>query len=58
MFIYLKNWLGSQPFNNNEELMEGAKRGWSLQTSLTQTFKNLFPDTSASIPAVIMLRRN
>jgi hypothetical protein len=27
MFIYLKNWLGSQPFNNNEELMEGAKRG-------------------------------
>jgi hypothetical protein len=24
-FIYLKNWLGSQSFNNNEELMEGVK---------------------------------
>jgi hypothetical protein len=24
-FIYLKNWLGSQSFNNNEELMEGIE---------------------------------
>jgi hypothetical protein len=25
MFTYLKNWLQSQHFNNNEELMEGVK---------------------------------
>jgi hypothetical protein len=25
LFTYLKNWLGSQCFNNNEELMEGIK---------------------------------
>jgi hypothetical protein len=25
LFIYLKNWLGSQRFNSNEEFMEGAK---------------------------------
>jgi hypothetical protein len=25
LFIYLKNWLRSQNFNNNEELMEGVK---------------------------------
>jgi hypothetical protein len=25
LFTYLKNWLGSQRFNNNEELMEGVK---------------------------------
>jgi transposase len=24
LFTYLKNWLGSQYFNNNEELMEGG----------------------------------
>jgi hypothetical protein len=24
---YLMNWLGSQRFNNNEELMEGVKGG-------------------------------
>jgi hypothetical protein len=27
LFTYLKKWLGSQHFNNNEELMEGVK-GW------------------------------
>jgi histone-lysine N-methyltransferase SETMAR len=27
LFTYLKNWLRSQRFNNNEELMEGVKRG-------------------------------
>jgi hypothetical protein len=27
LFTWLKNWLGSQHFNNNEELMEGA-RAW------------------------------
>jgi transposase len=25
LFTYLKNWLGSQHFNNNEELIEGVK---------------------------------
>jgi hypothetical protein len=25
LFTYLKNWMRSQHFNNNEELMEGAK---------------------------------
>jgi hypothetical protein len=25
LFTYLKNWLRSQRFNNNEELMEGVK---------------------------------
>jgi hypothetical protein len=56
MLTHLKNWLGSQRFNNNEELMEGAKRGWAhmRQTSSTQAYKNLFPVmTSASIPAVL-----
>jgi hypothetical protein len=35
-----------------------SKRDWthSWQTSLTQAYKNLFPDTSASIPAVTTLR--
>jgi hypothetical protein len=26
MFTYLKTWLTSQCFNNNEELMEGVKK--------------------------------
>jgi histone-lysine N-methyltransferase SETMAR len=25
LFTYLKNWMGSQSFNNNEELTEGVK---------------------------------
>jgi hypothetical protein len=25
LFTYLKNWFGSQRFNNNEELIKGAK---------------------------------
>jgi histone-lysine N-methyltransferase SETMAR len=25
LYIYLKNWFGSQHFNRNEELMEGVK---------------------------------
>jgi transposase len=28
---YLKNWLGSQHFNNNEEFMEGVKKWLSSQ---------------------------
>jgi hypothetical protein len=31
LFTYLKNWLGSQHFNNNEELMEGVKIWLSSQ---------------------------
>jgi transposase len=27
LFTYLKNWLRSQCFSNNEELIEGVKRG-------------------------------
>jgi hypothetical protein len=59
LFTYLKNWLGSQSFNNNEVFMEGVKCGWvhRWQISLTQSYKNLFPNmTSASIPAVTMSR--
>jgi hypothetical protein len=59
LFTYLKKWLRSQRFNNNEELMEGVKMWLSSQaaTSLTQAYRNLFSDmTSASILAVAMLR--
>jgi transposase len=31
LFIYLKNWVRSQCFNNNEELMEVVKMWLSLQ---------------------------
>jgi transposase len=59
LFTYLKNWLVSQPFNSNEGLMEGVKTWLSLrQTCLTQVYKNLLLDTSASIPAVTTLRSN
>jgi hypothetical protein len=33
LFTYLKNWLGSQRFNNNE-LMEGVKTWMSSQASI------------------------
>jgi hypothetical protein len=33
LFIYLKKWLRSQRFNNNEELMEGVKTWLSSQTA-------------------------
>jgi transposase len=33
LFTYLKNWLRSQRFNNNEELMEGVKRWLRSQTA-------------------------
>jgi hypothetical protein len=32
-FTYLKNWLQSQRFNNNEELMEGVKTWLSSQAA-------------------------
>jgi hypothetical protein len=33
LFTYLKNWLRSQRFNNNEELIEGVKTRLSSETA-------------------------
>jgi transposase len=33
LFSYLKNWLGSQSFNRNEELMEAVKMWLSSQAA-------------------------
>jgi hypothetical protein len=33
LFTYLKNWLGSQRFYNNEELREGVKMWLSSQAA-------------------------
>jgi hypothetical protein len=33
LFTYLKNWLRSQHFNKNEELMEGVKKWLSSQAA-------------------------
>jgi histone-lysine N-methyltransferase SETMAR len=33
LFTYLKNWLGSQHFNDNEESMEGIKTWLSSQVA-------------------------
>jgi hypothetical protein len=33
LFTYLTNWLGSQYFNNNEELLEGFKTWLSPQAA-------------------------
>jgi hypothetical protein len=33
LFTYLKDWLGSQRFNNNEQLMEGVKSWLSSQAA-------------------------
>jgi hypothetical protein len=35
LFTYLKNWLGSQSFSNNEELMEAVKT-WLSSSSHPQ----------------------
>jgi transposase len=45
LFTYLKNWLGSQCFNNNEELMEDVKTCLSSQTTdvLDTGIHNLIP---------------
>jgi hypothetical protein len=52
LFTNLKNWLRSQHFNNNEELMEGVKTWLSSQMAdFFDTHKILFHDmTSASVP--------
>jgi histone-lysine N-methyltransferase SETMAR len=33
LFTYLKNWLGSQHFNNNEDLMESVKTRLRIQAA-------------------------
>jgi histone-lysine N-methyltransferase SETMAR len=33
LFTYLKNWLGAQLFNNDEELMEGVETWLSSQAA-------------------------
>jgi transposase len=33
LFTYVKDWLGSQGFSNNEELMEGVKTWLSSQAA-------------------------
>jgi histone-lysine N-methyltransferase SETMAR len=33
LFMYVKNWLGTQCLNNNEELMEGIKMWQSSQAA-------------------------
>jgi hypothetical protein len=58
LFTYLKNWLRSQYFSSNEELMEGVTAWLRSQVAnfLTQAYKILFPDmTSALIPAATTL---
>jgi hypothetical protein len=42
LLTYLKNWLQSQRFNNNEELMEGVKKWLSSQVTdfLTQAYSS------------------
>jgi transposase len=48
--IYLKNWLRSQCFNSNDELMEGVKTWLSSQAA------DYLDTKSASFPAVTTLR--
>jgi hypothetical protein len=54
----LNNWLGSQRFNNNEELMEGVKIWLSSKVAdfFDTGIQKLIPNTGASIPAVTALK--
>jgi hypothetical protein len=58
LFKYLKKWLLSQHFNNNEELMEGVETWLSRQAAdfFDTGIQNLFDTTSASVLAVNTLR--
>jgi hypothetical protein len=59
LFAYLKNRLGSQRFNNNEELMEGFKTWLSSQAAdfCDTGIQKLIPHTTnSSVPAVTTLR--
>jgi transposase len=49
LFTYLKNWVGSQCFTHNEELMKGVKTWLSSQAAdfFDTGIQNLFLDTSA-----------
>jgi hypothetical protein len=56
---YLKNWLNHSASIIMRNWWKMSKRGRAhrRQTSLTQAYKNLFPDmTTASIPAMTTLR--
>ncbi|PNF35875.1 hypothetical protein B7P43_G09442, partial [Cryptotermes secundus] len=50
LFTYLKNWLRSQSFNNNEELMEGVKMWLSSQAAdfFDIGLQNLLPNTTSA----------
>jgi transposase len=59
LFTYLKNWFRSQPFKNNEELMEDVKKWLGSQAAdfLHTDIQKLNPQyKSASILAVTTLR--
>jgi transposase len=61
LFTYLKSWLGSQCFNNNEELMEGVKIWLSSQAAdfFDTVVQNIFPNmASASVLAVTKFRNS
>jgi hypothetical protein len=55
LFTCLKNWLGSQHFNNDARCRNVAKLTGGMQTSLMQAYMNLSSNTSASIPGVTAL---
>jgi hypothetical protein len=59
LFTYLKNWLRSQRFSNNEELIQGAKTWLSSRAAgfFDTGLQKLIPyATKASIRAVTTLR--
>jgi hypothetical protein len=51
LFTYVKKWLESQRFNNNEELMEGVKTWLSSQATdfFDKGIQKLIPHIIASI---------
>jgi transposase len=59
LFTYPKNWLGSQCFKSNEELMEVVKMWLSSQAAnvFNMGIQNIFPNmASASVLAVTKFR--
>jgi hypothetical protein len=58
LFTHLNNWLGTQRFNNNEELMQGVKTWLNSQAAdfYDTDMKNLFHDTTVSFPVVTTLK--
>jgi hypothetical protein len=49
LFTYLKNWLGSQPFNSNEGFMEGSSQAAGF---FDKGMQKLIPNISASLPVM------